>query len=72
MVELPVIQKLLPGPRKVGNVMAANQAGKRFLPEDREPLEFFEEGAIDERRGFHLTAAEETLSMICVRMVSGV
>ena len=72
MMELAMIEKLLAGTGKVRDVVAAHQAGKRFLPADRQPLELLEERAVDQRGWFHLTAAEETLSMIWVRMVSGV
>src|SRR5436309_2903211 len=64
MVELPVIQKLLAGPSEMRDVAPADQAGKRFLPTDSQPLELFEERAIDQRRGVHLTAAVLTLAMI--------
>ena len=72
MMELAVIEKLLAGAGEVRDIMAAYQAGERFLPLNRQPLELLEEGAVDQRGWFHRTAAAETLSMIWVRMVSGV
>ena len=71
-MELAMIEKLLAGSGEVRNVVAANEPGERLLPLNRQPLELFEEGAVDQRSWFHRTAAAETLSMIWVRMVSGV
>jgi len=52
--------------------VTAYQTGERFLPLDRETLEFLEEGAVDQWCVFHATAAEVMLPMISVRTVSGV
>jgi hypothetical protein len=53
MMELAMIEKFLPGAGKVGNIVAADEAWKRFLPADRQPLEFLEERAVNEWLGFH-------------------
>jgi hypothetical protein len=49
-----MIEEFLAGTRKVRNIMAAHQAGERFLPADRQSLEFLEERAVDQWLGLHL------------------
>ena len=72
MMELAMIEKLLAGTGKMGNVVAADETGEGFLPANRQPLKFLEQRAVDQWLRFHLTAKEDTLSMIWGRMVSGV
>jgi hypothetical protein len=55
-MELTMIEKLLAGAGEVGDIVAADQAGKRLLPTDGQPLELLEEGAVDQGFGFHWTA----------------
>jgi hypothetical protein len=47
VMEVPVIQELLPGAREAGKVVAAHQARKRPLPAYREALEAFQKSAVD-------------------------
>jgi hypothetical protein len=47
MMELAMIEELLAGPGEVRNIVAADQAGKRFLPANSQPLELLEKGAVD-------------------------
>ncbi len=56
MMELAMIEKLLAGAGEVRNVVAADQAGERFLPANRQPLELLEERAVDQGLRFHWTA----------------
>ena len=47
MMELAMIEKLLAGTGEVRDVVAADQAGERLLPADRQALELLEERAVD-------------------------
>jgi len=47
MMELPMIEEFLARSGKMRDVVAANEAGKRFLPAQGKPFEFLEESAID-------------------------
>ncbi len=72
MVKLAMIEKLLTWPGEVRNVVSTDQPWKRLLPLNGEALQLFQKRAVDERRWLHLTTAEVTLSIIWLRIVSGV
>jgi hypothetical protein len=46
MMEIAVVEKLLAGAGEVRDVMAADQAGKGFVPANGEALELFEKLAV--------------------------
>ena len=48
-----MIQKLLPGAREARLVVAAHQAGERFLPAQSQPFELLQELTVENRRGIH-------------------
>jgi hypothetical protein len=43
MMEIPMIQELLPRPRESRRVVPAHQSRERFPPLNRQPLELFEQ-----------------------------
>src|ERR1051326_8666333 len=50
-MKIAVIQEFLTRPRQPRHVMAAYQTGKRLLPMDCQPFEFFQELAVQQRGG---------------------
>ncbi len=51
MMKVAVIEEFLSGAGEARSVVPADQAGKRFLPMQREPLQPFEKIAINQRCG---------------------
>ena len=49
MMEMAVVEKLLPGAGESGAVVAADESGERLLPVNRQPLELFEKLAVQQR-----------------------
>ena len=53
VMEMAMVQKLLPAAREARAVMAAHQAVERFLPVNRQTLQLLQKLAVEQGSGWH-------------------
>ena len=53
VVEIAMVEELLAGAGEARHVVAAHQPGKRFLPVDGQPFQFFQKLPVQQRGGRH-------------------